>query len=172
MATATDRFDGAPPAADGWGLLVSVARWRLDEQLSRIRSLDDKLAATFSLNAATVALFGAALALSDRTLPHHIWGLALSVLAVFVVNLLFSYRAYQQQNWSLRPDLQDLEAVIEAHSRASVERWIAREISASLEHNETRLLDKARDARRAFALAIFDAILIGVTAVSAIAPFA
>lgn len=172
MTTATDRSEAGPPAAEGWGLLVSIARWRLDEQMSRIRSLDDKLAATFSLNAATVALFGAALALSDRTLPNHVWGLALSVLAVFVVNLLFSYRAYQQRNWSLRPHLEDLEAVIELGPGVSVERWIAREIGASLERNETMLLAKASDARRAFALAIFDAVLVGVTAVSAVAPLA
>lgn len=51
-------------------LLYEIARWRLDEQLDRVRSLDNKLAATFTLNAAVVALFGAAMALAGRTMPY------------------------------------------------------------------------------------------------------
>ena len=172
MATEAEQLDVDPPPDGNWGLLVSIARWRLDEQMIQARSLDVKLAATFSLNAATVALFGAALALVDRTLPDHVWGLAFSVLAVFAANLLVSYRAYRQQDWSLRPDLDDLEAVIRIHSAEPVERWIAQEIGFSLRHNESLLGAKGRDARRAFALAILDAVLVGVTAVSAVAPFA
>lgn len=172
MANATDQLGADPPDSGGRALLVSIARSRLDEQMGQVRALDSKLSATFSLNAATVALFGAALTLSDQMLPNHIWGLALSVLAVFAVNLLVSYRAYQEQDWSLRPDLNDLEAVSRTYPLESVERWVVNEIGVSLRHNEALLHEKARDARRAFGLAVLDAVLVGVTAVTAVAPFA
>ena len=66
---ASESIDGDAAGADGGGavdLLISIARWRLEEQLSRVSSLDTKVTAIFTLNAAVVALFGAALALSAR----------------------------------------------------------------------------------------------------------
>ena len=53
-----------------------------------------------------------------------------------------------------------------------VRRWAAREIIASVDHNETLLLQKTADARVAFAMAILDATLVGATAIVATAPFA
>ena len=158
--------------AGGAAILYEIARWRLDEQLERVRSLDNKLAATFTLNAAVVALFGAAMALTDRAFPDHVWALAVAVFGVFVVNLAFAYRAYRQKEWSVRPDLQRLDTLVDQELAPVVRRWAAREIIASVEHNETLLSQKTADARAAFALAILDATLVGATAIVATAPFA
>lgn len=158
--------------AGGVAVLYETARWRLDEQLERVRSLDNKLAATFTLNAAVVALFGAAMALADRAMPYYVWGLELAVLCVFLVNLAFTYRAYRQKNWSVRPHLNDLRDLISAYPDDAIRAWVVSEITASLEHNEVALAQKGRDSRVALAAAIVDAALIGVAAVAATAPFA
>ncbi len=158
--------------ASGAAILYEIARWRLDEQLERVRSLDNKLAATFTLNAAVVALFGAAMALTDRTMPYYVWGLELAVLCVFLVNLAFTHRAYRQKNWSVRPHLDDLQNLISAYSNDAIRAWVVTEITISLENNEVALAQKGRDSRVALAAAIVDAALIGVAAVAATAPFA
>ncbi len=160
--------DGAAAAA----ILYEIARWRLDEQLERVKSQDNKLAATFTLNAAVIALFGAALAFADREFPYHVWGLAIGVFGVFLTNLMFAYRAYRQNEWSFRPDLHRLSDLAEAHSSDTIRHWVAREIMTSLAHNEALLRQKGRDGRVAFAAAIIDAALVGVTAIAATAPFA
>ena len=157
---------------DGSVLLYEIARWRLDEQLDRVRSLDNKLAATFTLNAAVVALFGAAMALAGRTMPYYVWGLELAVLCVFLINLTFTYRAYRQTDWSVRPNLERLDSLIGAYPADTIRVWAAREIISSLLYNEGVLDRKGRDGRVALAAAIADAALIGVTAVVATAPFA
>ena len=156
----------------GPDLLYEIARWRLDEQLERVKSLDNKLAATFTLNAAVIALFGVALAFTDRGLAYHVWGLAVGVLAIFVVNLVFVWRAYRQQQWSVRPDLEKLDSLIHAYSGIALREWAAREIMTSLTQNDIVLKRKGRDSRLAFAAAVVDAALIGITAVTATAPFA
>lgn len=158
--------------AGGVAVLYETARWRLDEQLERVKSQDNKLAATFTLNAAVIALFGAALAFADREFPYHVWGLAIGVFGVFLTNLVFAYRAYRQNEWSFRPDLVRLSELAETHSGVTIRRWAAREIMTSLAHNEALLRQKGRDGRVAFAAAIIDAALVGVTAIAATAPFA
>lgn len=158
--------------AGGIAVLYEAARWRLDEQLERVKSQDNKLAATFTLNAAVIALFGAALAFADREFPYHVWGLAIGVFGVFLTNLVFAYRAYRQNEWSFRPDLSRLSELAETHSSDTIRHWVAREIMASLAHNEALLRQKGRDRRVAFAAAIVDAALVGVTAIAATAPFA
>ena len=169
---------GSPTDGEGTGsgeydtLVLEVARWRLDEQLGRVSSLDNKIAATFTLNAAAVALFGAALAFADRELAPTVWGLAVAVVVVFVAGVSFAYRAYRQQDWSLRPHLLDLEAAIEVEAASRVQLWVATEIMLSLEYNERLVRNKDANAGRATALAIVDAVLIGVTALVAAAPFA
>ena len=164
----------APPRAgdeDGPVLLYEIARWRLDEQLDRVRSLDNKLAATFTLNAAVVALCGAAMALAGRTMPYYVWGLEVAVLCVFLINLTFTYRAYRQTDWSVRPHLDDLNSLIGAYPNDAIRAWVVNEIAVSLKHNEVGLTQKGRDSRVALAAAIVDAALIGVAAVAATAPF-
>ena len=171
MADGDERMLGTGDDS-GPDLLYEIARWRLDEQLERVKWQDNKLAATFTLNAAVIALFGVALAFAGREFPYHVWGLAIGVLGVFLTNLVFAYRAYRQKEWSFRPDLEELERLADAHPIDTIRRWAAREIMISLAYNEALLRQRGRDGRVAFAAAIADAALIGVTAIAATAPFA
>ena len=63
MADGDERMLGTGDDS-GPDLLYEIARWRLDEQLERVKWQDNKLAATFTLNAAVIALFGVAIALT------------------------------------------------------------------------------------------------------------
>ena len=157
---------------DSIGLFYEIARWRLDEQLERIKSLDNKLAVTFTLNSAVIALFGAALAFAAQEFAYHVWAFAVAVLGVYLVNLIFAWRAYRQKNWSVRPDLNELDRLIDSYPSIAIREWAAREIMVSLTHNEALLQEKGLDARIALATAIVDAALVGVTAIAATAPFA
>ncbi len=170
---ASESIDGDAAGADGGGavdLLISMARWRLEEQISRVSSLDNKVTATFTLTAAVVALFGAALTLSPGALAWHVWALFASVLALFVVSLAFTYRAMQRRDWLMRPSLAALDELIGQAGTLELKIWTVREIRRSIEHNERLLLAKDTDTRRAIAFAIADVVLIGVTALVAASP--
>lgn len=171
---ASESIDGDAAGADGGGavdLLISIARWRLEEQISRVRSLDTKVTATFTLNAAVVALFGAALALSPGALAYHVWALFASVLALFIVSLGYAYRALRRRDWRMRPNLAALDALIEQAAAEQVKIWTAREIMLSIEDNERLLVGKDASTRRAIAFAIADVVLIGATALAVTSPF-
>ena len=163
--------DGGGTAAGSVDLLVAITRWRQEEQLGRVSSLDNKVAATFSLNAAAVALFGAALAFSPATLSHHVWALFGSVLILFIVSLAFGYRAVQRHDWRMRPNLAVLDSLIAQVTEFEVKVWTAREIMLSIDDNERLLRIKDADTKRAIAFAIADVVLIGVTALAATSPF-
>ena len=170
---ASESIDGGAAGADGGGavdLLISIARWRLEEQISRVSSLDNKVTATFTLTAAVVALFGAALTLSPGALAWHVWALFASVLALFVVSLAFAYRAMQRRDWLMRPSLAALDELIGQAGTLELKIWTVREIRRSIEHNERLLLAKDTDTRRAIAFAIADVVLIGATALVAASP--
>ena len=72
MADGDERMLGTGDDS-GPDLLYEIARWRLDEQLERVKWQDNKLAATFTLNAAVIALFGVALAFAGREFPYHVY---------------------------------------------------------------------------------------------------
>lgn len=170
---ASESMDEDAASADGGAvdLLISIARWRLEEQLNRVSSLDTKVTATFTLNAAVVALFGAALALAPGALAYHVWALFASVLTLFIVSLGFAYRALQRRDWRMRPNLARLDALIEQATAEQVKIWTAREIMLSIEDNERLLVGKDTSTRQAIASAIADVVLIGATALAATSPF-
>lgn len=158
-------------ASDSVDLLVSIARARQDDQLRHAASLSNRVGAAFSLDAAAVALFGAALALSSGALSGHVWALFAADLFLFVVSLVFAYRATWLDDWHVRPSLTALDALVHQAADHEIKLWTAREIMQALDDNERLLLKKDVNARRAITFAIADVVMIGVTALVATNPF-
>ncbi len=89
-----------PEASNSSGklsLYLDEARWRRDDQIGRVRSLDRKLATMFALNAAAIALFAAVLSFSlrENSAPTEVVALSIAALAMFLINVGLSGRAYR-----------------------------------------------------------------------------
>lgn len=158
-------------ASSSVDLLVSIARARQDDQLRHAASLSNRVGGAFSLNAAAVALFGAALALSPGTLSSHVWALFAADLFLFVVSLVFAYRATWLDDWHVRPSLAALDTLVHQAADYEIKLWTAREIMQALDDNERLLRKKDANARRAIAFAIADVVMIGATTLVATSPF-
>ena len=156
---------------NGLAVLYETARWRLEEQLRRIDALDQKLAATFTLHAAVIALFAAAVALRGADIAPAVWGLVVAVVVVFVANIGCAVAAFRLRSWDVSPHLDDLTSVAERFSEAETRAWAAREMTRAYFANEGGLETKAAWLRRAIALAACELTLVAGTAVVAAWPW-
>lgn len=141
------------------------AKWRLGEQIGRGRALDAMLAATFTLSAAMIAVFSAAIALTAQDLSWTARGLLISVVAVFVLDLALSAAAYRIARWSLRPDLQALKSSVGQVGHAKVQEWAADEMVEAIEANEPKLKRKGRYVAGVVFLSAVNAALVALTSV-------
>ena len=157
--------------SDGAVELLALARWHLDEQMERIDALDRKLASTFTLNGALIALFGAAFALRDQEITQALWWVIFAVVAVFVANTACAYLAFRLRSWEMRPDVDAFVKVAERHSLVEARAWAALEMWDSYQENESALAEKAVWLRRATALTMIDLVLVGITAIVATWPW-
>ena len=147
-----------------------IARWRLEEQSHRADSLDRKLGETFTLNGALIAVFAAAFAFREGTVPATVWWMFAVVVSLFIQNGICTYAAYQLREWQVNPNLVDLERVTRRSSRRTAEIWTAREMRRAYRDNEIELLRKSCWWRWAFAIGMLDIGLAAATAVVALHP--
>lgn len=151
-------------------IFFDVAQWRLDEQAQRVDSLDRKLAATFTLNGALIAVFAAAFGFREEPLSETVWWLFVGVVALFLLNGACTYAAYQLRKWQVNPNLIDLERVTRRSEARVVLIWTAREMRRAYRDNEIELRRKSCWWRWAFAFGMLDIGLAAATAVIALHP--
>ena len=151
-------------------LFYEVAKWRLEEQANRAESLDRKLAATFTLNGALIAVFAAAFAFRAEPISTTVWWLFLAIVVLFFLNGVCTYAAYQLRKWQINPNLVDLERVTRRTEHRGVVIWTARQMRRAYRDNEIELRRKSYWWRWAFALGMADIGLAAATAVLALQP--
>ena len=156
---------------NGGAVFYEIARWRLEEQLGRVDTLDNKMAATFTLNAAVIALFAAAVAFRGAELSSPVWALALSVAVVFAANIICTFLAFRIRPWEVLPHLRDLQSVTRTYTDIEVRRWASDELVRAYFENEPELGRKATWVRRATALTAVELVLVVATALSASTPW-
>jgi len=146
-----------------------IARWRLDEQIRRINTLDNRLAAVFSLSAIIVALFAAAVALPSKEPSASVWVIAVCVLAAFALSTFCGYRAFSVRDWSIGPNLREVQMRVR---RDAALQWFfsANSVVAAYYQNVEKLASKERWTRYAIAVTSVNAILVSIAAIAATVP--
>ena len=146
-----------------------IARWRLDEQLSWIKTLDNRLAAVFSLSAVIVALFAAAIALPRGEPASHVWVFAVVVLGFFAASTWCGYRAFSVRDWSIEPNLRRVQMRVRDSEGL---QWFfsASEVVTAYYRNIEKIAVKERWTRYAIALTTLNAIFVSVAAIIATLP--
>ncbi len=89
----------------GVHLNAQIALWRLQEQLDRSRSLDSRLANSFGLSAAMIALLGSALLFANRPPGSGVDAAVIVGASLFIANILISAAALLIGHWELAPNL-------------------------------------------------------------------
>ncbi len=151
--------------------LLALAQWHLDEQTGRIDALDRKLAATFTLSGALIAVLGAAFTLRADEITQALWWVLFTIVTVFIANAVCAFFAFRLRNWEMRPDVEAFDRISEENSLVVARTWAAREMWASFKENEAALTEKAAWLRRAVALTTVNLILAGIAAVVATWPW-
>ncbi len=168
IAEDVDRIDDGNHASSR--LFYEVAKWRLEEQSNRAESLDRKLAATFTLNGALIAVFAAAFAFREQPISETVWWSFLAIVVLFLVNGVCTYAAYQLRKWQINPNLVDLERATRRTEHRGVVIWTARQMRRAYRDNEIELRRKSWWWRWAFAFGMADIGLAAATAVVALQP--
>ena len=145
--------------------LLALAQWHLDEQTGRIDGLDRKLAATFTLSGAFIAVLGVAFTLRADEITESLWWVLLAIVAVFTANAVCAFLAFQLRNWEMRPDVEAFERICEENDLSVARTWAAHEMWASFKENEAALAEKAAWLRRAVTLTTLNLILAGIAAI-------
>ena len=147
-------------------LYLDEARWRRDDQIGRVRSLDRKLATMFALNAAAIALFAAVLSFSLRedSAPIEVVALSIAALAIFLINVGLSGRAYRASAWVRRPDLPTLKAHLDQYGEEVMSSWVADEINREIETNEEQVQQKATRVTWSIILSVLTITLLALAA--------
>ena len=138
--------DGARPDAEpssSVAIFYELARWRLDEQIGRIESLDRKLIGTFTLNAALIALLSAGFSFRSDPIPEPAWGLFFGIVAVFLLNVLCSFLAFRVRRWQILPQLDQLEVAASEYEYSVAQQWAALAMKKAYEINEGQLQEES-----------------------------
>ncbi|MYA01884.1 MAG: hypothetical protein F4038_02500 [Chloroflexi bacterium] len=151
--------------------LLALAQWHLDEQTGRIDALDRKLAATFTLSGALIAVLGAAFTLRTDEITQALWWVILAIVAVFIANAVCAFFAFRLRSWEMRPDVDAFDRIAEENNLVVARTWAAQEMWASFNENEAALAEKAAWLRRAVTLTTANLILAGIAAIVATWPW-
>lgn len=151
-------------------LYLEDARWRRDDQIERIASLDRKLATMFALNAAVIAFFAALLSFSIgiERYPLPVLALLSAALAVFLVNIALSSRAYRVSKWIRYPAPQALKRYTLLYSETGMILWLADEINRQVDLNEDQVQRKARLVTWSVLLSVLTIVLVAAAATAAL----
>lgn len=112
-----------------------IALWRLQEQLSYGATLDSRLASSFALAAAMVALLGSALLFAESADRQGVSTAVTVAAGLFVANVVVSTAALLMNRWTLAPNLDELLEFAEIAEGDELARWVAESLAAAVEEN-------------------------------------
>ena len=112
-----------------------VALWRLQEQLSYRAALDSRLASSFALAAAMVALLGSALLFAESADRDGVSTAVTVAAGLFVANVVVSTAALLMNRWTLAPNLDELLEFAEVSEGDELARWVAESVAVAIEEN-------------------------------------
>ncbi|MCY4619963.1 MAG: hypothetical protein OXD50_15625 [Chloroflexi bacterium] len=164
----------ASEPSDYWSgarFYYELARSELDMQIGAIDALDRKLAATFSLNGALIALIAAAFTFREGDLSVELWALLTAMVVVFALNAVCTFFAYRLRRWKIGPDLKDFTEFASDYDTEALIQWAAAQIQESCAENEETLRSKANWVRFATALTMVDLSIAAVAAIVATWPW-
>lgn len=163
--------DQAAEFQEGARFFFDLARWQMEEQISRIDALDRKLAATFTLNGALIALIAAGFTLQSERLSAELWSLLTAVVVVFVLNSACTFLAYRLRHWAIGPDLRSFTELAVEHDTEAIVYWAATQLREACEQNEGNLRSKARWVRLTTILTMVDLSLAAAVAIAVTWPW-
>ena len=141
-----------------------IAQARFDEQTRWVSTLDNRLTATFSLSAVIVALFAAAVVISEGDPPLHLIVLAGIVCGLFACTTILGLLSFSVTGWERRPYLRDIQLRV---GRREAEQWYfsATDLVAAYYANAS-LIDK-KESRTMWAMrtTAANAFAVSITAV-------
>lgn len=143
-------------------LFYEVVSSRLDGQIGQIDALDGKVATAYGVAAGLVPAIGAFVAISNP--PGIAVALYVAAIAVYLLLVLAVTAAYRVSDWSLRPDLETLQAHSATLSEETMRQWAAIECVLSIETNEPRIAAKATWVKASLILLAADALLLSAAA--------
>lgn len=159
-------------AADaGARFYYELARTELDRQLAAIDALDRKLAATFTLSGALIALIAVAFTFRESTISPGLWGILTAIVVMFVLNSVCTYFAYRLRSWSTGPDLKDFSEFAVEYELDELTQWVAESVQESYEENERDLGEKVVWVRLATGLTLVNLCLAAIAAMVATWPW-
>ncbi len=146
-------------------VFFAVAMDRLAEQNRRADALNTKAISVSVAASSGLTVFGGLLALGDVDLSGATTLLVVAGFAVYLLLLYSAYVASRMDAWSLRPDLQTLQAYCETYGNAEMRIWVARECVVSIDTNEPRLHRKSIYLARSLAALAVEAGLLSAAAI-------
>ena len=165
-STAGPRVASVGDGSTSQHVRFEIVSSRLEAQLRTVESLDRKLTATFTLDAAVVALFAAVSLSQNAVVPLAAWSLLAATVFVFTVKLLVALVSYSPRRWQVMPNLQELQAHAETgkYGAQAIRQWAADSMTNAYYENQEQLRHKGRAVRITLALSAIQLILIGVSA--------
>ena len=158
-------------ASAGARFYYELARTELDRQLAAIDALDRKLAATFTLSGALIALIAVAFTFRESTISLALWGILTAIVVLFVLNSVCIYFAYRLRSWSTGPDLRDFSEFAVEYELEELIQWVAESVQESYEINERDLGEKVVWVRLATGLTLINLCLAAIAAIVATWPW-
>ncbi len=158
-------------SSPGARLYFDLARRQLDEQAARIDSLDRKLASTFVLSGALIALLAAGFSFRQGEPSIAVWSLLIAVVLAFMANLLFAALAFQIRTWLDFPPLDNYEELASKYNDTMLLIWLARGMREAFLENEIHLSRKVTWVRLSTTATMTNLGLAALTLVISTWPF-
>ncbi len=111
----------------------AIATSRLDAQMQQVDGLDTKVATVFTFASVVLAFFAGLLSIT--MLPNHgglrvtdvvLVGVSIAVYGILVACI---FKAYRVGDWSLRPNLEDLQKNCADYDDNTMRKWVADEMA-------------------------------------------
>lgn len=147
-------------------VLYEVAKEQLSAQLQTVDALDAKGATVFTFSSGILAFFGATFSLGKPPqdgYPRVIFFLLLALsLVSYVVTLYFTFKAYSIGEWSMRPDLEELDEYCQQYPSTTMHIWVAQQCQVSIAENIPKLRRKTHYLTLALGSLPFEAVTLAL----------
>lgn len=144
-----------------------IALARRNEQSQWARTLDTRLAASFSLSAVIVAIFAAAMVIAQSDPPVPLVGISAFVLFLFAASTFCGYMAFRSSRWEKRPDLRDVQTRVR---QSEAHQWFlaASDIVAAYYADAVYIEGKEKWTKRSVRVTALNAVVVSIGATLAI----